>query len=90
MDSLGTPNSDSFPTHKAAAKVKSKATKSSKHMHLLDCFDLLPGDAKGALLKQLCGFSSTGASSKKNLNKMHPQTEAESATSESSKDVKVS
>ena len=52
-------------------------------MQLLDCFDLLPNDAKDALLKQLCGFSSTGISSKKHLN------EAESANSESAKDVKV-
>jgi hypothetical protein len=44
---------------------------------------LLPDDAKDALLEQLRGFSSTGASSKKNLN------EAESANSESAKDVKV-
>jgi hypothetical protein len=83
MESLGTPNSDSSPAHKAAAKVKAEATKSSKHMQLLDYFCLLPDNAKDALLKQLRGFSSTGASSKKNLNK------AESTNSESAKDVKA-
>ena len=50
---------------------------------MLDCFDLLPNDAKDVPLKQLRGFSSTGASSKKNLDK------AESANSESAKDVKA-
>jgi hypothetical protein len=83
MESSGTPNCDSSLAHKAAAKVKSKATKSSKHKQLLDCFDLLPDSAKNALLEQLRGFSSTGASSKKNLDK------AESANSESTKDVKA-
>jgi hypothetical protein len=81
--SLGTPNSNSSPAHEAAAKVKSKAIKSDKQMQLLDCFDLLPNNKKDALLEQLCGYSSTGASSKKNLDK------AESANSESAKDVKV-
>ncbi len=54
-------------------------------MQLLDCFNfnLLPDDAKDALLEQLCGFSSTGAFSKKNLVK------AESANSEPTKDVKT-
>jgi hypothetical protein len=52
-------------------------------MQLLDCLDLLPNNPKNALLKQLCGFSSTGASSKKNLNK------AESANSESARDIKA-
>jgi hypothetical protein len=83
MESLGTPNSDSSLAHKAVAKVKSTATKSSKHMQLLDCLGLLPNDAKDAFLEQLRGFSSTSASSKKNLD------EAESANSESAKDVKA-
>jgi hypothetical protein len=89
MNSLDTPNSGSSPALEAAGKVKSEATKSSKHIQLLDCFDLLPVEAKDALLKHLCGFSSTGASSEKNLNKKYPQTEAESATSESAKDIKA-
>jgi hypothetical protein len=83
MESLGIPNSDSSLAHEAAVKVKSEATKSSKHMQLLDCFALLPDDAKDALLKQLCGFSFTSASSMKNLNK------AESANSESAKDLRA-
>ncbi len=56
-------------------------------MQLLDHFDLLPDDAKDSLLEQLHGFSSTSASSKRNLDKKYPQTEAKSANSESTKDV---
>jgi hypothetical protein len=93
MDSLGTPNSGSSPAHIAVVKVKSEATKSSKHMQLLDCFNLLPNDTKDALPKQLCGFSSTGTSfkstPKRNLDKKYLQTEAESTNSESAKDVKA-
>jgi hypothetical protein len=62
-------------------------------MQLLDCFDLFPDNTKDALLEQLCGFSSTGASfkptPKRNLDKKYPQTEAESANSESDKDIKA-
>jgi hypothetical protein len=92
MYSLGTPSSHSSPAHDGAAKVNSKATKSSRHMQMIDCFDLLPNGAKDALLEQLCGFSSTGATFKptptRNLDKKY-QTEAESANSESAKDVKA-
>jgi hypothetical protein len=88
MDSLCTPSSYSSPAHDGVAKVKSKTTKSSGHMQLLDCFDLLPNNAKDALLKQLCGFSSTGATFKptsmRNLDDKY-QIEAESANYKSAK-----